>query len=62
VVGPALPLSSTSTFSTPSKHPRANISTGKLEEQIIFLGVNIYPYHPNSAHINYTPERKEKKG
>jgi hypothetical protein len=27
----------------------ANISRGKWEGQIIFLGVNIYPYHPNSA-------------
>jgi hypothetical protein len=55
VVGPALPLSSTSTFTTPSKHPKgqilvgANISRGKWEGQIIFLGVNIYPYHPNST-------------
>jgi hypothetical protein len=50
VVGPALPLSTTSTFTPPYKHPQgANISRGKWEGQIIFLGVNIYPYHPNSA-------------
>jgi hypothetical protein len=24
---------------------------GKWEGQIIFFGVNIYPYHPNGAHI-----------
>jgi hypothetical protein len=30
----------------------ANISRGKWEGQIIFLGVNIYPYHPNSALIS----------
>jgi hypothetical protein len=35
-------------------HPNtqgANISRGKWEGQIIFLEVNIYPYHPNSAHF-----------
>jgi hypothetical protein len=31
----------------------ANISRGKWEGQIICLRVNIYPYHPNSAHIRY---------
>jgi hypothetical protein len=41
----------------------ANISRGKWEGQIIFLGVNIYPYHPNSAiivdedEINYNEAR-----
>jgi hypothetical protein len=29
----------------------ANISRGNWEGQIIFLGVNIYPYHPNSARV-----------
>jgi hypothetical protein len=45
VVGPALPLSSTSTFTPPSKHPKGQILVGANN----FLEVNIYPYHPNIA-------------
>jgi hypothetical protein len=37
----------------------ANISRGKWEGQIIFLGVNIYPYHPNSALITTKKVRKD---
>jgi hypothetical protein len=37
----------------------ANISRGKWEGQIIFLGVNIYPYHPNSAMVPFKNVRSQ---
>jgi hypothetical protein len=39
VVGPTLPLPSTSTFTTPSKHPKGQVLVGQMG------GAN--PYHPS---------------
>jgi hypothetical protein len=51
-VVPALPLSSTSTFTPPSKHPKGQILVGANKRDKSFSLVNIYLYHPNSAIVS----------
>jgi hypothetical protein len=61
VVGPALPLSSTSTFTTPSKHPKGQILVGANERGKSF-SLDKYLPLPSKQCLRTAVSRRPRRG